>query len=170
MSAWRVGADSVPTSVRTATSEAGGGAGGGAASGAAPGASSATLEKLNTLSKWIPGDTLALYVTAVTAFSSKAHAQPSVALLVIGIAAAPVMVVLSAFAKSGKVPRQTLLPALLAAGAFAIWSVSVPFSGWQRIGVVRENQAGFAVAAAAVAVAFGLLAEGATKRWGGGPQ
>src|SRR3954453_17897765 len=87
---------------------------------------------LDRVTKWIPGDALALYAAAVTAFASKSGAQPSVALLVVGIVACGALVLLSAFATSGSIATSAWLPAGLASGAFAIWSLSVPFSGWQR--------------------------------------
>ena len=58
---------------------------------------------------------------------------------------------------------KTLVPAGLACGAFAIWTLSVPFSGWQQIDFVNENQAAVAVIAAVVGLFFGFLADGITK-------
>jgi hypothetical protein len=119
---------------------------------------------VDKITKWIPGDALALYVAAVTAFGAKTGAQPSWLLLICGVVLTGVLVPLSAFANKGGISSATVLPAILAAIAFAIWSLTVPFSGWQRWSLVHENQAAVAIVAAVIALLFGLLAEGLTKR------
>jgi len=118
------------------------------------------------VTKWIPGDVLALYVAGVTALSASANAKPSIALLAAFVVFTGVIVILAEFATSGEIPRKNLLKALLAAIAFSIWSVSVPFSGWQRIDWVGDNQALVALVAAGVALAYCYAAEGISKKFG----
>jgi len=119
---------------------------------------------IDRLTKWIPGDVLALYVTAVTVFGAKSGAEPSPALLVAFIILAGVVVVGGAFAASGEVPRSVVLPAVLAAVAFTIWTLSVPFSGWQRWTFVNDNQAAAALVAAVLGLLFGFVADGFAMR------
>lgn len=118
---------------------------------------------IDRLTKWIPGDVLALYMAAVTA-SAASGSKPSPLLLIVFVLLTPGVVVGSHFASAGEIPRATLLPAGLAAGAFAIWTLSVPLSGWQSWDLVSDNQGMVAVAAAAVALIYGLFAEGMTRR------
>jgi hypothetical protein len=172
MSAWRIGAE-VPVGPVVPRSQTGGTAhaptggtpaGGGGAPG--PGGPDGPQTTIDKIVKWIPGDALALYAAAVTAFAAKSGARPSVVLLIVFVALAGVLVPLSTFASSGTIPARTLLPAVLAAVAFLIWSLTMPFSGWQRWDFVHDHQAEVAVVAAVVALLFGLVAEGLTKRAG----
>jgi hypothetical protein len=156
MSAWRIGAETPTYSEGARLGRRGQ---------PAPGATTGDLKSaVDRLTKWIPGDVLALYVASVTAFSTEANAQPSVPLLVVFVVVTPLFVVGSAFAARGSVGSVELLSAALAIGAFTIWSLTVPFSGWQRWNVVDDNQAAVAVAAALGGVLFGFLAEGLSKR------
>jgi hypothetical protein len=157
MSSWRIGA------------EAGGGTAGGPAAFGGPGTDAAAetspvATAIDRLTKWIPGDILALYVAAVTAFAAESGSKPSPLLLVVFIALSALFVIGASFATTGEVPRAALLPAVLAALAFTIWTLSVPFSGWQRWGFVSDNQASVAVVAAVLGLLFGYAAEGFTKR------
>jgi hypothetical protein len=118
---------------------------------------------VNKVTKWIPGEAIALYVAAITAFSSTAGGNSSWALLVLFVILSAALVILGAFAATGKVATATLVGAGLAAAGATIWSLTVPLSGWQRIGWVHDNQAAVAVGAAVVALLFTLVAEGVTK-------
>jgi hypothetical protein len=118
---------------------------------------------VNKVTKWIPGEAIALYVAAITAFSSTAGGNSSWALLVLFVILSATLVILGAFAATGKVATATLVGAALAAVGATIWSLTVPLSGWQRIGWVHDNQAAVAVGAAVVALLFTLVAEGVTK-------
>jgi hypothetical protein len=155
MSAWRVGADVTAPPVAAQRD-------------IPPAGAAANKQKVQTIldqvTKWIPGDAIALYGAAVTAWASS-HG-PSVILLVIAVVGTGVIVILSAFANGTDIPKKTYLAAGLAAAAFAIWSLSIPGSGWQKWHVVNENQALVAVVAAVLALLFGYLAEGLTKRYG----
>jgi hypothetical protein len=121
-------------------------------------------EAIDRLTKWIPGDALALYVTAVTAFAASDGARPSPLLLLVFVVLSAAFVIGAAFASTGEVPRTVLLPAVLAAVAFAIWTLSVPFSGWQRWDFVHDHQATVAIIAAVAGILFGFVADGFTKR------
>ena len=114
------------------------------------------------LTKWIPGDALALYVPAVTVLAG-GGGPPSAPLLVAMIVATPLFTIGSAFAV-GRVGRRVWVAALLSGVAFAIWSMSVPLSGWQQWDVVATNSRGFAIGAAVIGILFGYVAEGITLR------
>jgi hypothetical protein len=118
---------------------------------------------VNKVTKWIPGEAIALYVAAITAFTSTAGGNSSWALLVLFVILSAALVILGAFAATGKVATATLVGGGLAAAGATIWSLTVPLSGWQRIGWVHDNQAAVAVGAAVVALLFTLVAEGVTK-------
>lgn len=119
---------------------------------------------VDRITKWIPGDAIALYVAAVTAFAASAGSKPSVPLLIVFVFITAALVVLAEFASTGEVSGKGSLAAGLAAGAFVIWSLTVPFSGWQRLDWVHDHQAPVAVIAAVLALLFGFVAEGITKR------
>lgn len=157
MSTWRIGnevaANSDPGGV---TFDARDGAG-------TPG--DGTVEvAIDRLTKWIPGDALALYVAGVTTFAAPDDAQPSPALLLVFIVLSAAFVLGSVFAASGSIPASSWLPAILAAVAFTLWSLSVPFSGWQRWDLIADNQVAVALIAAVAGLLFGFIAEGLTKR------
>ena len=154
MSAWRIGAESSAGAPDRGVAF-------GPEDGATPTDAAGVIDRLT---KWIPGDALALYVASVTAFAASDGAEPSPLLLVVFIVLSAAFVVGSAFASSGEVPSTVLLPAILAAVAFTIWTLSVPFSGWNRWDLVADNQAGVAIVAAIAGVLFGFVAEGFTKR------
>jgi hypothetical protein len=118
---------------------------------------------LDKLSKWIPGDTLAIYAPGVTLLSVTS-VKPSILFLVVMIIATPLFVLGVAFSSSGGLSRGALVAAALSSAAFTIWSFSVPSSGWQSIAAVANNKGTFAISAAIAGILFGYLAEGITKR------
>jgi hypothetical protein len=120
---------------------------------------------VDRLTKWIPGDVLALYVAGVTALAAAQGARPSIVLLAAFAVVALLWVPAAAWASTGSVPSRTWLPAGLAATAFCLWTLSVPFSGWQRWSVVSDNQAAVAIVAALLGIFFGFFADGLTKRY-----
>jgi hypothetical protein len=167
MSAWRVGTDLVAPKVLTTPDDQGGARaapppGGAPAAGGGP-AQNPLQSKIDNLAKWIPGDSIAVYGAVVTAWASS-HG-PSVVLLILGIVFTAVLVILGAFASSGSVPGKTWLAAGLAAVAFTIWSLSIPSSGWQKWHVVNQNQALVAIVAGVLALLFGLVAQGISKKF-----
>jgi hypothetical protein len=130
-----------------------------------PPANTTLQNAIDRLTKWIPGDVLALYVAGVTALAAAQGARPSVALLLCFAVVALLWVPASAVPPHGGVPKRTWIPAGLAAVAFCLWTLSVPFSGWQRWSLVSDNQATVAIAAALLGIFFGFFADGVTKRY-----
>lgn len=118
---------------------------------------------LDKLTKWIPGDTLALYAPGVTVLSATTE-KPSLLFLVIMILVTPLFVLGVAFSAGGGITRRTLTAAGLAMVAFTIWSASVPSSGWQSVAGLAANQGALAIGAAIAGILFGYFAEGITKR------
>jgi hypothetical protein len=130
------------------------------------GSGGGTLQNaVDRLTKWIPGDVLALYVAGVTALAAAQDARPSLVLLAGFAVVALLWVPAAAWASTGSVPSRTWLPAGLATAAFCLWTLSVPFSGWQRWSVVSDNQAAVAIVAALLGIFFGFFADGLTKRY-----
>ncbi|GAA0503950.1 hypothetical protein Ade02nite_35210 [Paractinoplanes deccanensis] len=123
-----------------------------------------TQQFVNTLTKWIPGDALAVYVTGVTALHAQPQSRPSVPLLVVVAVVAPLLVIGGAWATGKPLGTPTWVSAGLALVAFGIWSLTVPFSGWQRWSLISGNQEGVAIGAAVAALLFGLFAEGLVLR------
>jgi hypothetical protein len=123
-----------------------------------------TQEFVGRLTKWIPGDALAIYVTGVSALAAQAHSKPSIVFLIVVAVLTPALVLGGAWANGTPIKLPTWVSAGLAALAFLIWSLTVPFSGWQRWSLVADNQAGVAICAGIAGLLFGLLAEGATRR------
>ena len=117
---------------------------------------------MDKLTKWIPGDVLALYVAAVAALSA-GGLRASLVVLLCATLFTPLVVIAAAFAKD-HVTKRVWVAAILATVAFGIWSVSVPLSWWQHLPVVQANQAAFSIGAAALGVLFGYVAEGVLKR------
>jgi len=120
----------------------------------------AVSNAIDTVAKWIPGDVLALYVAGVTIVG-----QPSVSLLIAFVVVTPLYFIAIAYSKSEQLTfRGTVVPALLAMGAAAIWSMTVPSSGWQRSVFIKDNSAVVAVIAAFLALLFGRFADGVVRR------
>lgn len=107
--------------------------------------------------KWIPGDVLAIYVAAVTALGLD---NPRLWLTIVAIALAPVLVVLGALSlDQAERPTKISLRAGLALGATAIWTLTVPGTGWLEIDAVANNPKTVAVIAGIVGLVYGLLAD-----------
>jgi len=83
------------------------------------------------------------------------------------LVATPVVVVLGAFAKQDVVGFD-FVKAGLATLAFAIWSLSIPRSGWQEWRVVSENPGWVTTVSALGGLMFGLLASGIERKYGSG--
>lgn len=143
MSAWGVGAST--SEVRLATPDAG--------------------SYVGRVVRWIPGDVVALYGAAILWVTPEPLA-PSLALWWWFVAAAPVVTLAGAFA-TRNLKKFDAVKAALAAVAFAIWSLSVPRSGWQQLGAIAANP-GWVIAASALGgVIFGLVASGIERKFGG---
>lgn len=149
MSVWRVGRDAATDATKTR--------GGPPTRGGEP-----KLETfIDRVVKWIPGDVLALYAAGVTAIGA-----PSMWWLVVGVILSPIIVLLTPFATTGHFApwKAGLVLALLAFVATAIWSLSIPNSGWQEMQVIRDHAAQVALGAAVLGLLFGLVADGVEKR------
>ena len=125
-----------------------------------------TKEIIGRVVRWIPGDMVVLYAGAINWVSAEPK-LPSLPLLLVFIAATPVVVILGAFA-TRSVRRFDFVKAVLAVIAFGIWSVSVPRSGWQQFDVVRENPGWVTALSALGGLMFGLLASGMEREYGSG--
>jgi hypothetical protein len=121
---------------------------------------------IGRVARWIPGDILVLYAGAIN-WVSPEPASPSVRLLVVFFIATPVVVLLGAFAKH-KVAGFDLVKAALAMLAFAIWSLSIPRSGWHQWALVSDNPGWVTIASALGGLMFGLLASGIERTYGTG--
>lgn len=147
MSAWRVGRDSNPGLFLSQPS-------------------GQFRSFVDRVTKWIPGDVIVLYGASIVLLRSQTpDPNPSVVLLIAGAAAAFVFVLLGAWSTgAGLNWRRLFVDAVLAAVAFLIWSASIPDSGWWAWEAVSDNPGWLAVIAAALGVAFGLFAEGVSRR------
>jgi len=92
---------------------------------------------IDKLVAWIPGDVVMLYIAAVSAIGIK---NPSTILLIIAVAFAPLIVwlgnrSLDPTKRLGYIKRRTALAAV----ATAIWTLTVPGSGWQAVDFIANN-------------------------------
>lgn len=118
---------------------------------------------IDKITKWIPGDVLALYVAGVTVLSQPAG-DPSLVFLIVMAVVTALVGILSAFAAGVPIGKATSTRIALAVAAFLIWSLTVPSSGWQDLEPVRQNPGLVAVAAGIFGLLFGLLAEGISRK------
>jgi hypothetical protein len=113
---------------------------------------------IDKLTKWIPGDVLALYVAGVSLLLSREGGGPSIPLLIVGSVATVGVVLLGAKA-ANNLSGGTVLRAFLALVAFAIWSATVPGSGWQEVDLVADNPEWVTIGAALAGIFYGIIAE-----------
>jgi hypothetical protein len=146
MSAWSIGAD--PVRVQKLNQDR-----------------DAASETIGRVTRWIPGDILVLFAGAINWVSAEPE-HPSVKLLVLFFLATPVVVLLGAFAKR-KLVGFDYVKAALAMLAFAIWSLSIPRSGWHQWPLVNDNPGWVTTASALVGLIFGLLASGVERTYAG---
>lgn len=146
MSAWSIGADQV-RAVKLSKKEG-------------------ATEILDRIVRWIPGDIVVLFAAAISSISAEPK-HPSVQLLVVFLVVTPIVVVLGAFAKR-KLVGFDFVKAGLATLAFAIWSLSVPRSGWQQWHMVSDNPGWVTAVSALGGLVFGLFASGIERRYGVG--
>jgi hypothetical protein len=112
---------------------------------------------VNRVVEWIPADVVALYAAAVT-YLEESDGNPSRGWLYVFMAVTPLFSWLGVLAAKKTFTWQSLVAGVLALGAFAIWSASVPNSGWWDIDAVAENPRNVAIAAALGGALFGLIA------------
>lgn len=120
--------------------------------------------------RWIPGEVLALFAAAVTWVGDGGGGKPSVSLLIVFMIACPILVLLGAWSRGSPMTRVDAVNAALSLPAFAIWSLSMPDSGWQRWSLVSEHNVWTAVVAALAGIAFGLFCAGVEVRLTGDEQ
>lgn len=152
MTAWRVGAEAVASQDEEPDMRA-----------EEASETKISTEVFSRLTKWIPADALAIYTLGVTTIASS-DPKPSLAFVLVMIAVTPTIALLSAFSLRNPIGLRLGVGALLSAGAFTIWTFSIPMNGWQRLHFVGQNPAIFAVGAVIAALLFGLLAEGIDSR------
>jgi hypothetical protein len=111
------------------------------------------------VTKWIPGDALALYLPGVSFFE-----DPNPWWLVTMTVVSGLLVLSAAFATGEKIRKEVYAAAGLGSMAFAIWSLSVPSSGWQAIPVLHEKKFMISLVGALAGALFALVAEGITNR------
>jgi hypothetical protein len=121
-------------------------------------------EVFDRLKKWVPADTLGVFVPLIT-FVSAGSGKASLLLLGLMVVVTPIFVLGAAFAKGQTLRNlRVWVSAGLALVAFTIWSVPVPLSGWGEISMVKQNTPLFVVAAVILGIAFSYFAEGVTLR------
>lgn len=124
------------------------------------GEASGFLRIADRLTKWIPAESLALYLPGVSLLrTGHKPSAPALWFVLLITAVTPIFVLLGAWGTRRRVGAETWLAALLSIFAFAIWSLSVPFNGWQAFSVISETSGNVAVVAAVVGLLFGQLAE-----------
>jgi ABC-type proline/glycine betaine transport system permease subunit len=146
VSAWRVGSEAGPDTMLGEEQ---------------PSAIKAWIDKVT---KWIPGDILAFFLAAITSLQQDPKSKPSIVLLVVMWVVTPLAVLGGAFASGKPLTNVVWVSALLAAIAFGIWSLTVPFSGWQRLDVVGDNPRMVAIIAGIAGFLFGFLADGVVQQ------
>lgn len=123
----------------------------------------------NRVTRWIPGDVLALFAAALVVFTEAGSGQTippgtSVILLVVFLLLTPAVVILGVWADGRPYRKGDFISAGLSILAFAIWSLAIPGTGWERLSLVQDNRQLVVVLAAAAGVVFGLFAAGLDKR------
>src|SRR5260370_1072800 len=128
--------------------------------------SAAALDRIrdatDKLTKWIPTDTLSLYVPAVTLISPLGTQAITMTLVAFAVFT-PLVILAIAFA-NGPVPIKAVVSAVLGTTAFLIWSLLVPGSAWEHVGWVSTNETAGGVVAALAGVLFSYLVDGILQR------
>lgn len=120
---------------------------------------------------WIPGEVVVLYGALITLFVQNKPEDvgdtSSVVLTIGGALFAGGFVLLAAFANTSDASwrsKPLLGRAGLATVAFAIWSLTVPNSGWNTINCIAENPVETAAIAGVVGLIFSFVATGIDNR------
>lgn len=124
------------------------------------------MEVVNRLTKWIPAESLAVYVPGVTLLHSLggANDEPKFWFVAVTAVVTPLFTWLQVLKSEQKVGRKTWLACTLAFIAFLIWSFSVPFNRWQDVRAIAENSGAVAVVSAIAGLLFGQIADILTSR------
>lgn len=115
------------------------------------------------VTKWIPGDILAIYAAGVNVLKDSPGAHPDLRWLLGMALVTPIIVLLSAWS-AGQVRHEHFAKAILALFAFAIWSITIPFSGWQLWDLISQKPGFITVLAGLAGLLFGFFAEGVILR------
>jgi hypothetical protein len=143
MSAWRIGTE---TTVSTL------------------GGNSKFASIIDRLVTWIPGDTLALYVPGVALIAARPNASPSSLFLIVMLVVNPLIITGGTFAAGHSFNKQFWVKLVLGTIAFAIWTLTVPSSGWQSWKLIADNPTGVTIVAGIIGLLFGFFADGMMKR------
>lgn len=126
--------------------------------------------------QWIPGELVVFYgalTTIIVQNESDTAADTGMVLLTVAaVLLAPAIVALGTFSNTsepGWFTRRVALRCGLATIAFAIWSLTIPNSGWNHIDWIADNPAPTAAIAGFLGLLFSMFATGADKHWGGKP-
>jgi hypothetical protein len=135
------------------------------------------VPSLDTLIMWIPGEVITAYAAVVLALQPSPPEGASELLptkttslvwLLIAMGFAALLTWLGGYSKSddldAKATKELAARTVLAAIAFAIWSLVVPASWWYSIDWVAENQGLVLIGTGLVGASFALFAEGRMRR------
>jgi hypothetical protein len=118
--------------------------------------------------KWIPADLAVIYTAFIKALVDDPKDDPNIWLTVIFITLSPiVLALLAATSDHGAGGKTLAIRAFLSIPAFAIWSLTVPNSGWDQIDRIAKHPAWVAGFAALGGFLFSLIAELVERRAGG---
>lgn len=129
-------------------------------------ASKDTLKMIGKLLDWIPAEVVVLYGVALSLLAQTGN-RTALILTIIGLPISALFVFGSAWAtaKSKWWSKQTKGRMFLAPVAFVIWSLTVPGSGWDEIGWIKDNPEWTAAIALGLAAVFSIIALGLDNRW-----
>jgi hypothetical protein len=118
--------------------------------------------------KWVPADLVVIYTGLIKAVVDDANDTSNYWVTAGFVVAAPVTVLLLAFASGprGIGGSKLWVRAILSMPAAAIWSATVPNSGWDEIQWVTQHLALTAGLAGAAGFFFSLIADGIEQRIG----
>jgi hypothetical protein len=117
------------------------------------------------LLKWIPADLVVLYTAFIKALVDDPTDDPNVYLTIIfGVSAPIVVLLLAANSDHGARGWTLALRTILVVPAFALWTLTVPNSGWDQIDKIAAHPTWVAGLAAFGAFLFSLLAEFIERR------
>lgn len=133
------------------------------------------VPSVDTVVTWIPGEVIAAY-SAIVLASQPAQENGGDTMLEItwggwlvgGIVLAAVITVLGGWSKKDDLDsiatRELTVRAILAATAFAIWSLVIPGSWWYSVDKIADNVDIVPIVAGIIGVVFSLFAEGLVRR------
>ncbi len=124
---------------------------------------------IDLLTKWIPTETIAFYAPGIVVLAEGGE-PPSVIWLILMALISPLFVLVGTFSTGSQIDmRKTAVSAALGLGAFLLWSLTIPGSGWYRWDTLADNQAVVPIAGALLATLYSGVAEGVQRRTGAEP-